>query len=280
MSKMVFGLPIRKIALALAFAVALPGLAAAEPRFAAIFLKDAGADWVARHGMTAKAYQAEFDAQVAKGLRLVGVSGYESDGQTNFAALWERRSGPAWIARHGLTGAQYQQQFDALTAKGYRLVFVNGYPENGVAHYAAIFEKSAGPAWEARHGLTAAEYQTTFDALLAKGYALKLVSGYTVAGDTRYAAIFEKGGVDAWVAKHGMTADAYQAEFDAESASGFRLRYVNGYRIGGQPAFAAIWDATPSAPWIARHNLTSAEYQKEFDSLVAQGYRPIDVSGY
>jgi hypothetical protein len=33
-------------------------------------------------------------------------------------------------------------------------------------------------------------------------------------------------------------------------------------------------------PWVARHNLTSAEYQSVFNSLAAVGYQLISLSGY
>jgi hypothetical protein len=33
-------------------------------------------------------------------------------------------------------------------------------------------------------------------------------------------------------------------------------------------------------PWQARHGLTSARYQHEFDHLRAQGFMPVQVSGY
>jgi hypothetical protein len=63
----------------------------------------------------------------SKGYRLVHVSGYAVSGQDFYAAIWERRNGPAWQARHGMTSADYQQAFDDLNGQGYRLVDVSGY---------------------------------------------------------------------------------------------------------------------------------------------------------
>ena len=47
------------------------------------------------------------------------------------------------------------------------------------ARFAAIWEQTGGPEWQARHGLTAAQYQLTFDQLGTQGYRLIDVSGYT-----------------------------------------------------------------------------------------------------
>ena len=36
-----------------------------------------------------------------------------------------------WVARPGMSAAQYQQNFDAYTAQGYRLTDVDAYSVNG-----------------------------------------------------------------------------------------------------------------------------------------------------
>jgi hypothetical protein len=65
--------------------------------------------------------------------------------------------------------------------------------------------------------------------LVGQGYRLKLVSGYQVAGQDFYAAIWEKTAGPAFVARHGMTADGYQQEFDKWTGQGYRLTLVSGY---------------------------------------------------
>ena len=149
-----------------------------------------------------------------------------------YAAIWEKSSGPAWQARHGMTSAQYQSTFDQLGTQGYRLVQVSGYSVGGQAQYAAIWEKSSGPAWQARHGMTSAQYQSTFDQLGAQGYRLVQVSGYSVGGKAQYAAIWEKSSGPAWQARHGMTSAQYQSTFDQLGAQGYRLVQVSGYSYG------------------------------------------------
>ena len=60
------------------------------------------------------------------------------------------------------------------------------------SRYAAIWEKTSGPAWVARHGMSSQTYQQEFDSWASQGYCLSLVSGYSVANEARYAAIWEK----------------------------------------------------------------------------------------
>ena len=255
------------------------GSPALAEHYAAIWERVSGPAWVARHGMTSDGYQQEFDRLIAQGYRLKLVSGYSVDGQDRYTAIWERVSGPAWVARHGMTSDGYQQEFDRLIAQGYRLKLVSGYSVDGQDRYAAIWEKVSGPAWVARHGMTSDGYQQEFDRLIAQGYRLKLVSGYSVGEEDRYAAIWERASGPAWVARHGMTSDGYQQEFDRLIAQGYRLKLVSGYSVDGQDRYAAIWEKVSGPAWVARHGMTSEGYQQEFDRLVAQGYRLKLVSG-
>jgi Bacterial tandem repeat domain 1/Matrixin len=213
------------------------------------------------------------------GISLLYGKGTESVGM--YAAIWQKTSGGAWIARHGLTSSQYQSEFDKYLAQGYRLTNVSGYTIDGKDNYAAIWEKSGDSTpWVARHGMTPAQYQAEFNKYVAQGYRLAQVSGYSVNGQERYAAIWDKSSTSAWTAKHGMTSAQYQAEFNKNVAQGYRLAQVNGYSVNGRELYAAIWDKSSTSAWTAKHGMTSAQYQAEFNKNVAQGYRLAQVSGY
>jgi hypothetical protein len=187
-----------------------------------------------------------------------------------------------WQARHGLTSAEYQATFNDLTSKGYRLNWVSGYGLwDNAAHYACIFEKKPSPAWVARHGLTSAGYQTAFDQYTSQGYRPVLVNGYTVNGVDYYAAIWDKSSGGAWVARHGLSSQDYQAAFNQWTSQGYRLKHVSGYSVDNTARYAAIWERpSTNVPWVARHGLTSSQYQVAFDDYARQGYHLIMVNGY
>jgi len=187
-----------------------------------------------------------------------------------------------WIARHNLNAEHYQEAFnDYVGNHGMQLMDVSAYG-TGFSLYAALWVKTASaPAWEARHGLTAADYQTTFNQLTQQGYHPVLVNGSATAAGPRFACIFQNGATDAWVARHGLTSAEYQAAFNQFTGEGYMLDWVSGYFDGTQDLYAAIWRMPPSAPaWQARHGLTSAEYQATFNQLVGEGYKPVVVCGY
>lgn len=192
--------------------------------------------------------------------------------QNLYMASFERARGPDWVARHGLSGNQYQTAFDQLTRDGFRPTCVSGAGAGNGDIYAAIFEKSAGPAWAARHGLDAAGYQAVFDELSPKGYRPKWLSAYSVGGRERFAGVWEKSDGPAWAARHGLDGSQYQAAFNELGAQGFRLRGICPYVSGHSVRYVAWWDRSDGDAWVARHGLTEAQFRATHNSLAAQGY--------
>jgi hypothetical protein len=163
-----------------------------QDRYAAIWELQAGLPTVSRHAMTADQYQRANDQLAGQGYRIVRISGYSVGTQDLYAAIWQQRAGPPLESRHRLTSDQYQQVTSQLAAQGYRLVDVSGYALGGQDLYAAIWEQRAGPPFEARHRMTADQYQQTTNQMANQGYRLLHVAGYGLGGQDRYVAIWER----------------------------------------------------------------------------------------
>ncbi|MCE5173495.1 serine hydrolase [Paenibacillus profundus] len=236
--------------------------------------------WQARHGLSSAQYQAEFNSLLSQGYRLIDINGYSVGGVDRYAAIWEKSPGYEWQARHGLSSAEHQTLFATLTSQGYRPICVSGYEVAGTDRYASLWHKINGPEWRARHGMTPAQYQAEFDALASQGFRPVDVCGYTVAGQPRFAAIWDKSQIPNWTARHGLNAAEYQSEFTHWSSQGFLLWRVSGYEVAGQNFYAAIWIKGPSLTWWSRHGLSAADYQTEFNSMLARGFRLVKVNGY
>jgi CubicO group peptidase (beta-lactamase class C family) len=212
--------------------------------YAAIWVKNANPPaWEARNGMTEAEYQTTFNQMTAGGFAPVLVDGYAAGGQTNFAAIWQKGNTDAWVARDGLSSAQYQQEFNQYVAQGYSLDWISGYSQGGQDVYAAVWRKIPGiPAWETKAGMTAAEYQQFFNQMTGQGYTLYQVCGYGVGNQPLYAAIFRKiANPPAWVSHNGMTAAQFQQTFNQLFAQGYALKQISGYSFAGQDQFAGIW---------------------------------------
>jgi hypothetical protein len=256
-----------------------------EVEYAAIWRKEAGSALQARHGMTWAQYEQAFNELKGQGYRLVDISGYASGGQDLYAAIWDKSPGPAYVTHAAMSRDQYQSIFNDLAKQGFRLVRVTGYGVGGKDLYAAIWRKVSGPPRQARHALSAAEFQKTFNDLGKQGYRLVQISGYAidvVGGKSQdlYAGIWEKSPGPAYNTHFGMTSDEYQKLCNEFGSQGYALTDVSAYSIGRDLRYAAIWEKSAGPTWFARHGMSGAEYQKMFNDLGAKGYRLVHVTGY
>ena len=103
--------------------------------------------WAARHGLTSDQYQVEFDKLGRPGLPPGPRQRLHGERQRPLRRHLGEVAQPGWVARHGMTAAQYQAEFDKLVGQGFRLVEVSGYTVNGQDRYAAIWDKTPSPGW-------------------------------------------------------------------------------------------------------------------------------------
>ncbi len=237
-------------------------------------------EWQARHNMTQAQLQTTFNELTKQGYRMKSVNGYTSGGAELYTGLWVKEPGSEWYARSGLNQADFQKVFDDYVKQGFRLTWISGYEVSGVVKYAGIFEKIAGPAWEALSNLSAAEFQQKFDTFTKQGYRLTHLCGYASAGAARFAGIFEKMGGPEWQARNNLTAEQYQQTFNDFSKQGYRLKDVSGYNVGGQDYYAAIWEKQNGPVWYSRNGVPDAWYQNVFDNFYYQGYHPTLVTAF
>jgi CubicO group peptidase (beta-lactamase class C family) len=185
-----------------------------------------------------------------------------------------------WQARHGLTGSDYQAAFDELVGRGYRLIKVAGAEQGGTARFSGIWQKRGGCNWQARHGISDGDYQSAVTTLGAAGYRVTHVNAFKLGSSTRFNAIWEQDASFVMIPRHRLTDAEYQTLFDTLSRRGYRLRCVSGYEENGDVRYACVWDAYAGPAWQARHGIDAQTYQQTFDSLAADGFRLIQVSGY
>ena len=243
----------------------------------------------AYHGVTAAQHQTNFNKFVAEGYRMISLSVYGDPGDARYAAVWVKRAGPAWVAVHGINAAAYQTWFNTQTAAGYVPVIISATGDVNHAIFAAVFEKGITGNWSARHGMTAgpATHVGTFDAenksAASSGLMLHSVTIYGTATDRRYAAIWQANPTYVKCHVHDAdTAASYQTVFNAETQlagyqlAGYRPAYVT---LSDDQVYCSVFKDDVVGAWVARHGLTSAQYQTEFDHQNSQGFYPICVQG-
>jgi len=232
----------------------------------------------AYHGVTAAVHQANFTRLSQKKFRPISISVYGDPPNVHYAAVWVDRPGPAFAAVHGLNAHDYQAAFESWRNKGYAptIVAATGAANNPV--YAAVFEHGVQGAWRARHGMTGAEFDNEVKAAANAQQKLRWAAIYGAANDPRYIAVWHANpGWSKWHVFGNVKSSDYQALFQAQTQiPHFRPACVS---VASDHDMCALFTDESIGPWVARHGMTTAEYQAEFDRQRAAGRMPICVSG-
>jgi CubicO group peptidase (beta-lactamase class C family) len=241
--------------------------------------------WVERHDLTGADYQTEFNRWTAApySMRPVCVSGYEVGGQARYAAIFEKVSGPAWSASHGMTTAQFNSLNATMTAQNYWPVFISGFTIGGIPYYNAVWENYRYPFGSvvAKVGLTSAGLTSETLTWISQGYALAYVSTFTSGGIPMYAAVWSKNVSSSSVqCGYGMTDTAYQTQFNNMAGQGFRLVANTVSLEGTTERYAAVWKKPFGTGWYSYPGISESNFRGETLNAYYTGYRPTFVSVY
>ena len=183
--------------------------------------------WVERHDMSAATYQAELAARVAAGYRPMHLSGYGGAAGERFAAIFEAKPGSRWIARIGLSWADYQAEFDAQFLAGYYATVVSGYPVGNDVHYVGIWEQGPLSGWSAHHGMTPGELDTMLEEMRLQGGRPIVLGGYAHGDSVEYAGVWRNYAIS------GNNLSAIDLHRQRHDAEGRRARSVARHRAVG-----------------------------------------------
>lgn len=235
---------------------------------------------VARHGMSSNEFQTAFNTNSGSNkMRLADLSVYNSGGSETYAAIWDKKASPGWVAKHAMDENGYQSQVTTQKQAGFRPGRISIADINGRLVFACIFYKTSA-AWEARHNMTAQQYQAEYNNWVgSKGYRLVEVCGYKKGGQENYAAVWEKSSGPAAVNRHAMNADQFQDAFNTQYNNGFKPVRISAFEVGGQSRFAAIFEKMNEGVYT-RSAIAENNYQAEFENGWGIGSKLQHVCGY
>lgn len=178
------------------------------------------------------------------------------------------------------------------------LVATNGYAQHNGIHFTQKISpattiatvkmerperKAIGAPIEVKNA-NANQYQIEFNKLTAQGYRPTKISvkrqqviDYTDGEipQIAYWVTFQKFDNDyPWVARHNLSAQAYQNEFNTWTAQGYIPISIGVGATDGDEVYGVIFDKIPNPPaFVARHGLGSADFNKQNQDLLQQGYK-------
>lgn len=236
--------------------------------------------FVGYHNISAADHQARVNQLSAEGFRptSLSVSGLVED--PRFAAIWKQRSGSPFIAVQGLNARDYDTLADSQVANGSHpnLITATGGPSPPL--FAAVFETGTLPARFEFHGLrwdvsnAAGTINFENDKAFRKGYIPECLAVYGKPGEERFAGIWVKNTQPVAWAWYWADPHTYQKFFEASVQAGLRLSYVS---VAPSGWILSVFRDEPIGEWAARHAITAAEYQAEFDTRTSQGLEPLVV---
>lgn len=238
--------------------------------------------WYARHNLTLAEYDTEFDRLFEQGWQLRRVQGYVNGTDLRYLALWEFANGPRQWVRARLTKAQFDAAETESKKAGYRIAYVSGYSQNGVAYYDGIWERQTAPARLVSVGLSGAQYQSLFDAR-GNTHRLLMVNGYESGGASAYAAIWEEksgSAIPPMAAMHGTDESGFNTTNENLYKQGLTLSHLSVWEVGGVRRLAAIWEKTGRPSHYFHWDRTSDAYQQLMDNYAYFGHAPRHLLAY
>jgi hypothetical protein len=237
-------------------------------------------------GLNSTAYQQQFDELLQHGFRLTYVSAYSDEhNQTLFSGVWKKSSTSVpWIARHGLTGPQYDTLSTQLKGQNYHPVLLNAYNlPSGEPRFATIWEKGSVGTWEQQRDMTEAQLKAKVSAL--GQLRITTLTRYVIGNQVRFAATWGKRTATDW---HGdWFYSIGKTSFDTRSASdGYKAISVNVYSVNGDPIFDVVWQRVSSGGWDApvtayqTSGVDQKMYATSYNGYVGTGFGPRVLTGY
>jgi CubicO group peptidase (beta-lactamase class C family) len=242
-----------------------------DPRYSAVWVKEPSPSFFAVHGLPISQYQGWFNTQTGKGYQPVLVSATGGGGNAVVAAVFEKGVKGGVVAKHGLTSGSDQDQgtmeywCKKMRNDGFVLRSGSIYGSSSQRLYIAVWHELNDTRWGYRVAETSANYQTWFNAFREVPLRPRFV---TLSDYQVYFSAFSDDPIGEWSARHNMTADRYQNEFDEHKKKGMYPICVQGGGEGNSTRYAAIFAKQhTSSPrvWTVRGNGLST-----FDSPVKE----------
>jgi CubicO group peptidase (beta-lactamase class C family) len=239
--------------------------------------------FVATHDRTHADYQQQWDSLVPKGYRPISISVYGQRSNPLYAAVWVQRPGSAFAGIHGADASAFQKFFDTWAAKGYSptILSVTGPSNNPV--FASVMEQSNHGVSLTRYGLVSGSDKdsSTIEYWMLearqKNWIPRWISIYGEPNNRRYAIVLDPNplrslwSVDGW---WGENSTDYQNRFNAQVQQWARPAFVT---VSPDVHYLSVFREDSIGDWVARHGMSSQQYQQQFNEWTAKGMFPVYV---
>jgi len=188
-----------------------------------------------------------------------------------FVGVW-RKTTEDVIIRRGYTSANFKNEWNFLSSKGYHLESFD-FSDN---RWHGIFKKGRGQ-YAMWRNYDQKGFNTKWKEMNAKGYRLYDLETYIIGGNRKWAGLFRKETGKYAMYRNYSTKD-FAAKRKAMAASGLKLIDVEVYSSGSQLKWSGVWIAGKDG--LLNRNYTYSEFKNLAQKRAKSGYKLIDVETY
>ena len=131
-----------------------------------------------------------------------------------------------------------------------------------------------------RHGISTAEHDALLDVAKKEGLAPINVSVVSVGNTRQYTVLYRKQHLPDWLLKSQVLESEYQSLVNDQVEAGRYPVYLNVYKHDGKQWVAGVFAKAPSPNWTARHDMSAAKYQTEYESARRADMLTRTIAGY
>lgn len=233
----------------------------------------------AYHDQNAEQHHNRSFGLIERGYRITSLSVYGDAGSRRslrYAAVWVKHPGQQISSTvYADTADEYQDTFDAQAKAGCAPVLISSAGRSDQpGRYAAVFARDVPGPWVARHNLGWDDFHRQMDKARTDGLIPRSLATHGYGSDTaRFSGIWRRNAAglpyNYTVHQHP---NSYQRTFDNRTKDGYYPAVLATYGY-----LTAVWVRDDIGPWVARHNLTSEQYQEAFDDATRRGLVPLTV---
>ena len=244
------------------------------------------AEYTSLAGVKATGFQKWIDDAHDQGYQPNYVNGYDVGDHAEFAGVAVKDpTVEEFDYRLNITADEFDQFQDEMTKKGFRSGFISGYMAGkGRALQQFGKDKNKHPVVPAEINLTRKQFEESVAEMRKKGMDPHGTSAYQGAdGAVRYLVGFtQRGKGQHWEERHDLSEGDFEAQVKRWSANDFVVSSLHAYNTpdGLRWMATAVKEDNPVVVGKERHGMTGDEYQKAFDKLGEEGYRPRTICEY
>lgn len=202
----------------------------------------ATAGWRSTHLRSEADYQAYINADEKDHYDPIQIESSLEGGNIRYSVTSVKSKPGGWRARHGLSSSQHIEVRNKARTDGLVPASISVVSVAGIRFYTVLYNNDDIGDWRIESEVPENGYQQVYNSQAAAGRRPIYLNAYMHSGQPFISAIFASKPGTSHIARHGLSGDQYQAEYNQNATSTRRTRAVTSFDNAQQEhRYAAVW---------------------------------------